>query len=53
MRVGPADWLTPSSADRSKLLRESLRLNLWRATGSTGAWFATQVVARKWADCGV
>jgi hypothetical protein len=25
----------------------------WRATGSTGAWLAPQVVARKRADCGV
>ncbi len=28
-------------------------LALWRATGSTGAWLAPQVVARKRADCGV
>ena len=53
IRVGPADWPTPSSAERRKLLRDALRLTLWRATGSTGAWLAPQVVARKRADCGV
>lgn len=53
IRVGPADWATSSSGERRKLLRDALRLTLWRATGSTGAWLATQVVARKRADCGV
>ena len=53
IRVGPADWPTPSPAERRKLLRDALRLTLWRATGSTGAWLAPQVVARKRADCGV
>jgi hypothetical protein len=53
IRVGPADWPTPSSAERRKLLRDALRLTLWRATGSTGAWLAPQVAARKRADCGV
>ena len=53
IRVGPVDWATPSSAERRKLLRDVLRLTLWRATGSTGAWLAPQVVARKRADCGV
>jgi hypothetical protein len=53
IRVGPADWPTPSSAKRRKLLRDALRLTLWRATGSTGAWLAPQVVALKRADCGV
>jgi hypothetical protein len=53
IRVGPADLPTPSSAERRKLLRDALRLTLWRATGSTGAWLAPQVVARKRADCGV
>jgi len=53
IRVGPADWPTPSSGERRKLLRDALRLTLWRATGSTGAWLAPQVVARKRADCGV
>ena len=53
IRVGPADWPTPSSGERRKLLRDALRLTLWRATGSTGAWLAPQIVARKRADCGV
>ena len=52
IRVGPADLPTPSSAERRKLLRDALRLTLWRATGSTGAWLAPQVVARTRADCG-
>jgi hypothetical protein len=53
IRVGPADWPTPSSGERRKLLRDALRLTLWRATGSTGAWLAPEVAARKRADCGV
>jgi len=53
IRVGPADWPTPSPSEHRKLLRDALRLTLWRATGSTGAWLAPQVVARKRADCGV
>jgi hypothetical protein len=53
IRVGPTDLPTPSSGERRKLLRDALRLTLWRATGSTGAWLAPQVVARKRADCGV
>jgi hypothetical protein len=52
IRVGPADWPTPSPSEHRKLLRDALRLTLWRATGSTGAWLAPQVVARKRADCG-
>jgi hypothetical protein len=53
IRVGPADLPTPSSGERRKLLLDALRLTLWRATGSTGAWLVPQVVARKRADCGV
>ena len=53
IRVGPADLPTPSSGERRKLLRDALRFTLWRATGSTGAWLVTQIVARKRADCGV
>jgi hypothetical protein len=50
-----APWLPPppSALERRKLLRDALRLTLWRATGSTGAWLVPQVVARKRADCGV
>ena len=53
IRVGPADWPTPSSAERRKLLRDGVRLTFWRASGSTGAWLVPQVVARKRSDCGV
>jgi uncharacterized SAM-binding protein YcdF (DUF218 family) len=53
IRVGPADLPTPSPGELRKLLRDALRLTLWRATGSTGAWLAPEVVARKRADCGV
>ncbi|MCP9913964.1 hypothetical protein KBZ07_11230 [Cyanobium sp. BA20m-14] len=53
IRVGPADWPTPSSAERRKLFRDALRLTLWRATGSTGAWLAHDALAVKRADCGV
>ena len=53
IRVGPADWPTPSPGERRKLLRDALRLTLWRATGSTGAWLAPDALARKRADCGV
>ncbi len=53
IRVGPADLPTPSPGEHRKLLRDALRLTLWRATGSTGAWLAPKVVARKRADCGV
>ena len=53
IRVGPTDLPTPSSAELRKLVRDALRLTLWRATGSTGAWLAPEMVARKRADCGV
>ncbi len=46
IRVGPADLPTPSSAERRKLLRDALRLTLWRATGSTGAWPGLSVISR-------
>jgi uncharacterized SAM-binding protein YcdF (DUF218 family) len=53
IRVGPADWPTPSPGERRKLLRDALRLTLWRATGSTDARMAPQVVDRKRAACGL
>ena len=53
IRVASVDWPTPSSAERRKLLRDVLRLTLWRATGSTGAWLAPDALARKRAGCGV
>jgi hypothetical protein len=52
IRVGPADLPTSSPGERRKLLRDALRLTR-RATGSTGAWLAPEIVARKRADCGV
>jgi uncharacterized SAM-binding protein YcdF (DUF218 family) len=53
IRVGPADLPTSSPSEHRKLLRDALRFTLWRATGSTGAWLAPEIVARKRADCGV
>ena len=53
IRVAPADWPTPSSAEGRKLLRDALRLTLWRVNGSTGAWLVPDALARKRADCGV
>ena len=53
IRVGPADLPPSSPSEHRKLLRDALRLKLWRATGSTGAWLAPEIVARKRADCGV
>ena len=52
IRVCPADLPTSSPGERRKLLRDALRLPLWGATGSTGAWLASEVVACKRADCG-
>jgi hypothetical protein len=43
----------PSPAERRKLLRDALRLQLWRATGSTDAWLEPNVTARKRAACGL
>lgn len=44
----------PASAlERRKLLRDALRLTLWRATGSTGAWLVPEQVARKRKACGI
>jgi len=31
IRVSPAGWPTPSSSEHRKLLRDGLRLTLWRA----------------------
>ena len=33
--------------------RDALRLQLWRATGSTGAWLAPELAARKRVACGL
>ena len=53
IRVGPADWPIPSSAERRRLLPDALRLTLWQATGSTVARLFPGALARKRADCGV
>jgi hypothetical protein len=42
-----------SSTERRKLLRYALRLTLWRATGSTGAWLVPAQVTRKRVACGL
>lgn len=52
IQVGPPP--PPASpAERRKLLRDALRLQLWRATGGTGAWLAPELTARKRAACGL
>ena len=53
IRVSPADWPTPSSAEGRRLLPDALRLTLWQATGSTVARLFPGALARKRADCGV
>ena len=52
IQIQPDPPPTPSPSEHRKLLRDALRLTLWRFTGSTGAWLVPQIVARKWADCG-
>jgi len=42
----------PGPIERRKLLRDALRLQLWRPTGSTGAWLAPERAALKRASCG-
>ena len=53
LAVAPSPPPPPSSAERRKLLRDALRLTLWRATGSTGAWLVPEQVARKRKACGI
>jgi len=53
IQIQPDPPPTPSPSEHRKLLTVALRLTLWRATGSTGAWLVPQIVARKRADCGV
>jgi len=43
----------PTPSERHKLVRDALRLVLWRATGSTGGWLVPEILARKRAVCGV
>jgi hypothetical protein len=53
IQIEPDPPPTPSPSEHRKLIRDALRLILWRVTGSTGAWLVPQIVARKRADCGV
>jgi hypothetical protein len=53
LAVAPMLPPPPSSTERRKLLRDVLRLTLWRATGSTGAWLVPEQVARKRNACGL
>ena len=53
IQIQPDPPPTPGPSEHRKLLRDALRITLWRATGSNGAWLAPQIVARKRADCGV
>ena len=53
IQIQPDPPPTPSPSEHRKLLRDALRLTLWRVTGSPGAWVVPQIVARKRAGCGV
>jgi len=50
--VGPTPPL-PGPIERRKRLGDALRLQLWRATGSTGGWLAPERAASKLASCGL
>jgi len=52
IQVGPPPP-PPGPIERRKRLRDALRLQLWRATGSTGAWLAPERAASKRAYCGL
>ena len=53
IQIQPDPPPTPSPSEHRKLLRDALRLTLWRVTGSAGACLMPQIVARKRADSGV
>ena len=53
IQIQPDPPPTSSPSEQRKLLRDALRLTLWRFTGSTGAWLVPQIVASKRAGCGV
>jgi hypothetical protein len=53
IQIQPDPPPPPSPGERRKLLRDALRLSLWRATGSTGGWLVPRIVARKRAACGL
>ena len=47
IQIQPDPPPPPSPGERRKLVRDALRLSIWRATGSAGGWLAPQAVARK------
>jgi uncharacterized SAM-binding protein YcdF (DUF218 family) len=53
IQIQPEPPPTPSPGERRKLVRDALRMSLWRATGSTGGWLVPQAVARKRLQCGL
>jgi len=53
IQIQPDPPPAPSPGDRRKLVRDALRMSLWRATGSTGGWLVPQAVARKRVQCGL
>ncbi|MBM5784622.1 MAG: hypothetical protein FJ076_07230 [Cyanobacteria bacterium K_DeepCast_35m_m1_288] len=53
IQIQPDPPPPPSPGERRKLVRDALRMSLWRATGSTGGWLVPQAVARKRAECGL
>lgn len=53
IQIQPDPPPPPSPGERRKLVRDALRMSIWRATGSTGGWLVPQVVARKRVQCGL
>ena len=53
IQIQPDPPPPPSPGERRKLVRDALRMSLWRATGSTGGWLVPQAVARKRLQCGL
>ena len=47
IQIQPDPPPTPSPGERRKLVRDALRMSLWRVTGSAGGWLVPQAVARK------
>jgi hypothetical protein len=53
IQIQPDPPPSPSPGERRKLVRDALRMSLWRATGSTGGWLVPHAVARKRLQCGL
>jgi hypothetical protein len=53
IQIQPDPPPPPGPGERRKLVRDALRMSLWRATGSTGGWLVPQAVARKRLQCGL